>query len=84
MATCRTRASAAWVDEHAGDEVEALLRADGDDDLAGGGVVDAFQRHDVADPLPQAGVALPGAVLQGLGAHAGDELTDHRTDGVER
>ena len=26
----------------------------------------------------------PGAVLEGLGAHAGDQLADHRADGVQR
>ena len=74
----------AGVDEDAGDQVQALLRADGDDDLAGRGVGDALQGHDVADPLAQPRVALTGAVLQRLGAHAGDQLADHRADGVER
>ena len=74
----------AGVDEDAGDQVQTLLGADGDDDLAGRGVGDALERHDVADPLAQPGIALAGAVLQGLGAHAGDEVADHRADGVER
>jgi hypothetical protein len=51
------------VDEDAGDEVERLLRSNGDDDLVG---VRGYplQAHHRADLLPQHGMALPGAVLQ--------------------
>ena len=45
---------------------------------------DLLQRHDVADPLAQPGVALRGAVLQRHLAAAGDQLADHLADGVER
>jgi hypothetical protein len=47
----------AGVAEDAGQQVEALLGADGDDDVVRVGA-DALQPHDLADLLPQPGVPL--------------------------
>ena len=67
------------VAEDAGDEVQALLGARGDDDVVG--VRDAaLLRHDLADLLTDARLALSGAVLHDLRAvladHPGDVVAD--------
>ncbi|GAA3120603.1 hypothetical protein GCM10020001_046040 [Nonomuraea salmonea] len=72
----------ARVDEDAGDEVEGLLRPDGDDDVVRPGV-DPLQLHDLADLLAQVRVTLAGAVLQRDGAAPRDEVGDELADHVE-
>ena len=73
----------ARVDEDAGDEVERLLRAGGDDDVVGVGA-DALQRHDLDDLLAQRRVALRAGVLQRLRAVLGDQRRGLLADDVER
>ena len=73
----------AGVHEDPGDQVQCLLRADGDDHLVRV-AADSLQRHHVTDALAQAGISLCRHVLQGHGATIGHELARHLADGVER
>ena len=61
----------------------ACCEPDGHDHLVGVGA-DALQRHDLADPLPQPGVALAGTVLQGDRPAVGHKLPGEFADRVER
>ena len=73
----------ARVAEDPGDQVDGLLRADGDDDVVRVGG-DALEGHHLADLLAQGRVALAGGVLQGDRAMVRDQLGDGAADDVER
>ena len=63
----------AGVAEDPGDQVDRLLRADGDHDVVGVRL-DALQAHHVGDLLAQLGDALARAVLHRLGTVVGDQV----------
>jgi hypothetical protein len=73
----------AGVAEDACDQVDGLLRPDGDDDVVRVRV-DALQLHHVADLLAQRGHTLAGAVLHRRRAVVLHELVDRPADDVER
>ena len=72
----------AGVAEHPGDQVDRLLRADGDHHVVGVRL-DPLEPHHLGDLLAERGHPLAGAVLHRLGAVVGDQVTDRAADHVE-
>jgi hypothetical protein len=72
----------ARVAEHAGDQVQRLLGALGDHDVAPG-AADALVPHQVGEDLAQPWVALAAGVLEGGRALVGEHLLEHVPDDVE-